>query len=184
MDILYMVKQTGTAIDVGSRGCFLMRISMTHTGCLTDLNNYPISHLNSHPTALTVHSWASLCDLQIHSWLWCVTEMGWNELSPATATHLPGWHLTDMLLSVTLFNCCYNRLSHLPDGCKVWEIQTQAGPSIWSLLWTSECNRCGVMETRVAIFGLKIPGGNILCWHLIFEIYGFHLCLLHSVLVF
>lgn len=37
---------------------------------------------------------------------------------PASATHLPGWQLTDMLLSGALLNCCSNRLSHLPDGLK------------------------------------------------------------------
>ena len=35
-------------------------------------------HLSHHTNVL--HSWASSCDPQIHSWFQCVTEMGRNEL--------------------------------------------------------------------------------------------------------
>lgn len=53
MLILYMVKYIRRCHQCGVKRmlrCFLMRIPMTHTGSMTDLSNYPIRHLNSHPT--------------------------------------------------------------------------------------------------------------------------------------
>lgn len=93
---------------------FLMGLIMTHTDSSTVWITSPFITWTLVPLH-SCHSSASLCDLQIHSWLRCVTEMGKNELF---LPHLPGWQLTDMLLSLPLLNCCHNRLSHLPDGPK------------------------------------------------------------------
>lgn len=91
---------------------FLTGVIMTHAGSSTIQITFPFITWTLVPLHCC-HSWASLCDLQIHSWLRCVTEMGKNELF---LPHLPGWQLTDMLLSLALLNCCRNRPSHLPDG--------------------------------------------------------------------
>ena len=138
---------------------------------MSDLHNWLIRHLNPHPTPQTVlHSWASLCDLQIHSWLWLFTEVGRNEPFPAFATHLPGWQLTDELLSVALCYCCHNRLSHLPDGCQK-ACQRQCTHTVSPLhlvsimdlsvkhMWICDGQSC-YFETE------KLPTDNIMCWHL------------------
>lgn len=65
-------------------------------------------------SAPSSHSWASLCDLQIHPWFAVRHGDGKDWAFPASATHLPGWQLTDVLLSLTLLN----RPSHLPDDRK------------------------------------------------------------------
>lgn len=107
---------------MGSRGSstYFRMIIKVDASPLADLCRSTTWTLRS-SARLSSHSSASLYDLQIHSWFTVRHTVGKEWAFPASATHLPGWQSTDVLLSFTLLNCRHNRLSGLPYGCKrVW----------------------------------------------------------------
>lgn len=128
---------------------------------------------SSHYTTV-LHSWASLCDPQIHSWFWCVTD-GKEWAFPASATHLPGWWLTDVLVI-----CLFVKLLLQQAVTSSWwtkeslivknvYLHTESGPSIWSPLSAQECNNWGFREPTVAIFRPNLIGADIKSWYPVSE---------------
>jgi len=141
---------------------------MTPTGCAAHLNNCSAHHLNPQPCTTQLSFIPELLCVTCRYTPDCCASQRWEGMSFSCLCHSSARRTVDrravICHTVKLPRIFLMAVRRLDSSNVLWHAHThtrarartqthaQLVPSIWSVLWTYGCNKCGFMKAR-SLFG-------------------------------